>query len=142
MNYTTPHDAEDRMPLEIVGPARAYFEIPQNEQGVSDDVPNIRIHYRTLASWYPTKELAEDWQANIIDRIRKELWRVSSDTPIIWWRVQPTLEIDSNPRSTFRGNWYWRCRLETSPKLSDEFWRTIHAYVMEGHDVMLVAVAP
>lgn len=135
-DHSSPDDMTERPPHEIMGPPRAYFEIPQEAAG------NLRIIYRTLAGWYPTEELAKQWQEHIFDRIRKELWRTYPYTPIIWWRLQPQLAIDTDRRSPFTGNWFWRCRLETSPKLSDDFWKSIHAYMIEGRDPLLVLVPP
>ena len=93
---------------ELDGVPCAYMEIP-TEQGF------VRIVYRILAVQSQNRETLETAGAGYLNAVREALM-THNGGGMIWWRHRPQIEAGS------KGGWQFYCRLETSPKLSDDFW--------------------
>jgi hypothetical protein len=115
---------EDAVVLQISAPPMAYLEIP----GPAPGDPVIRIVHRTLVLgaidaprtdgkvW---KELLKEAGDATIERVR-HLLRLKGGG-IIWWRKRPHIEIGTAGGMKYHK---WRCRLGTSPDLTDEEWNS------------------
>lgn len=108
----------DNLIDEIDGPARSYFEIPFNNQ-------IMRITYVSLV-WPITQEHVEDNMQNrvaeqLMTAIKDQLFKLGGG--IIWWRKRPELSVyDGLQGQIFK----IRCRVATSPPLSNEAWDSLH----------------
>ena len=115
------HEArQDNNIHEIDGPKQAYFEIPFNDMV-------IRVTYISIV-WPITQEHVEDNMQNevskhIVTSIKDQLFKLGGG--IIWWRVRPELTIYDGPQGQI---FKVRCRVATSPPLSDEAWKSLHRY--------------
>jgi hypothetical protein len=111
--------ADNRM-LHIDGPPQAYFEIPF-------DNLVLRIVYVSIV-WPIKQEHVEDNMQNevakqLVTAIENELFKLGGG--IIWWRMRPGLATYDGPQGQI---FKVRCRVATSPPLSDEAWDSLHRY--------------
>jgi hypothetical protein len=116
--------------VEAEGPPRVYFEVHGKDIMTGADV-KIRLKYRTLAFACPDEDLTRKYGDDIIETIRNELKKYEySGDAIIWWRILPSIQqIEYQP---YKGWFQWRCRIETSPPLPDEFWNKNTPWLVEG----------
>jgi hypothetical protein len=115
--------ADNRM-LEIDGPTQAYFEIP-TDAVVKNSV--MLITYVSIV-WPITQEHVEDNLQNavagdIVTAIKNELFKLGGG--IIWWRMRPNLAVYNGPQGQI---FKVRCRVATSPPLSNKAWERLHRY--------------
>lgn len=96
---------------EIDGPPVSYFEVHAD----GENVPCVRLVYRTIAFLGHDKEAVQRAMNEVLNDMRDALCKINL-MRIIFWRHRPEVRFES-------GRYHAYCRLETSPKLSDEFWR-------------------
>jgi hypothetical protein len=112
---------------EVDGPQSAYFKIPL------DDDRCLTVVYVTII-WPITQEHVEDNMQNevagqIVTAIKDELFKIGGG--IIWWRRRPELGVYDGPQGQI---FKVRCRVATSPPLSNEAWDRLHRHA-EGERI-------
>ena len=110
--------ANDPNPIiELDGPPMAYFEV---SAGDDSDAPMVRIVYRTLRFASKSEKMAQIAMDTALEDIKEDL-RTHLSMKIVWWRMRP--EITHEPDHERECNVYHaRCRIATTPILSNEFW--------------------
>jgi hypothetical protein len=110
---------------EIDGPPRAYFEIPIRFSPDDTQLSVLQITYVTLIRPITQEHVEDNMQGvvaeQLVTAIKDQLFKIGGG--IIWWRARPKLEVfNTSQGQVFKV----RCRVATSPPLSDEAWDSLH----------------
>lgn len=121
--------------FECDGPPRAYFE-------VSDGIRMVRILYRAIYARRAAEDVATAALAAFLVKLRAELVRISESgaEPLIFWRRRPVTSVWDKlgeQDRIIKDGYSASCRLETSPPIPDDWWKT---YCIYDHETQRYSV--